>query len=888
MLRKLLFPGLTSLFVLYGIGLFTNGIQAAPVPQAFYPAGFESCIRNSTIDSSCDFNATVADTMDLAVGDGEHTSNATSVEIYASATKEITINITSAGFCADTNPNPAGVDFGATFTTRYRVFLKVDGSAVGASLADEEVTTSCADFKVAFNATAGATYELRATAVGASNAENLYSLNIEGGGATIGAGTTSGGGLSFANRDIPLNYVTDYNMYFATTCDYSSSERIGFFDADKGKYQSVGNYPDLNWFLDERTRDSGAAWSNTASGTANSADGESEEIASPLEADKEYRLRIRGLSRPNALEVSLPDDVSQRFVEVACPDPVNAECSISLGAGTSLLGGRRYIEPNTAFNATVNVNNIGGVAISDADGFEIREIESGVEWNPLSPNNGSNRVPIPSGSIAPGANRDITFTATSPSISVTNPTARTFAWQVYQNGSPVGDSCSATLYIAEKYDIQPPTGVSSLGYVQPNQAFNWPYTYTFDNDGAGASRDGPSFSDDGVVDLRFRYLVNGSVVSGVPAPSIDDVTISGDSDRSWAYTAGVPNSVLTEIGDEICVEGRARFRHGWEGGPITATGTTPGTANYRWTDWGEIACTKAADQAYFEVQNGSVWSGGSFDALASGFGTDWCVTLGSGEINTVRGNGVGAWADYVAGAVAQIESFGSAHIRGGQIDGTELTFANRIGGAATEGNFGQGRCITDFAKYLASDTTRTDIDLLPTGTSWPTGNGQWVRTGDLDIGAHTLGAGEKYTIIVQGDVTINGDLRFSYSATDVADIPSLIIVATGDIAIDGSVEQIDGFYFAKGTIDTCGDAGARLSVTTCRDKLRVNGVFAARDVEFRRTHGGISGANIYGGNAEAELFVFNSELYLAQHILISDFQAPLPIAQQQELPPVLN
>ena len=296
-----------------------------------------------------------------------------------------------------------------------------------------------------------------------------------------------------------------------------------------------------------------------------------------------------------------------------------------------------------------------------------------------------------------------------------------------------------------------------------------------------------------------------------------------------------------------------------------------------------VECVDVAEQSYIEVVNSSVWAGGGLDPSTTGYGTSFCAPTGTGEISTARLGSVGAWAYYVAGARNAISNFGSAHINGAAIKGTSLTFAN-VGG---QGLFGQGRCITDLTTYLSDDTGRTGISSWP--GSWPGVSGQYVRNGNLSLPGRTINAGQRLTIYVNGDVTITDDIVFgNYNVSDKNQIPSLIIVATGDIDIAANVENLHGVYFARDEIDTCYNQGSALSSLVCTEHLTVVGSFIADDIQFRRTFGGVSGGNPNGGNRESEQFLFSSEMYLANHILISEVTPQLEIDQILDLPPVIN
>ena len=390
--------------------------------------------------------------------------------------------------------------------------------------------------------------------------------------------------------------------------------------------------------------------------------------------------------------------------------------------------------------------------------------------------------------------------------------------------------------------------------------------------------------------VRTRTLPQGTNITTRTAVD-STLDFNANQCRSYIYEGTVSTSA--QLGDEVCVRTRVDRTQGF---------SQPAPNGFRGggTLQSPDVCVDVAEQAYFEVVNGSSWSGGGFPdaSRVEGYGQDWCSPLGEGRIRTASLNGVAGWSDYVTGAVGLIQNLGSGHINSPfPVNGSDLTFANIDGGTPTLGNFGEGRCITDLSRYLSDDTTRTGVrDLGASSTAWPSSNGQWVRNGNLTINTQTISGGpsaDRFTIYVNGTVTIAGDITFdNYRVSDKSEIPSLIIVATGGINVNPGVQNIEGIFFTNGEFDTCNAATTYLTDGICGDRLTVVGTVAARDIEFRRTHGGVSGGNTSAtcpsGTCPAEQFIFSPEAYLADHILISEHTPRLTIEQLIDLPPVIN
>lgn len=144
---------------------------------------------------------------------------------------------------------------------------------------------------------------------------------------------------------------------------------------------------------------------------------------------------------------------------------------------------------------------------------------------------------------------------------------------------------------------------------------------------------------------------------------------------------------------------------------------------------------------------------------------------------------------------------------------------------------------TSFKGKLASQVS---IDSLPA-------SGDYSRNGSLTITGGSLGKGQHVRLFVQGNVTISGNISVNEADpihNSLSDIPSLTVVATGDIQVEHGVSVIAGTYVAGGKFESCkgaqnktADLGMRPD-SKCQQKLKVNGaIVSVNSPIFRRTFG---------------------------------------------------
>ena len=146
---------------------------------------------------------------------------------------------------------------------------------------------------------------------------------------------------------------------------------------------------------------------------------------------------------------------------------------------------------------------------------------------------------------------------------------------------------------------------------------------------------------------------------------------------------------------------------------------------------------------------------------------------------------------------------------------------------------------TSFKSQLASQVS---IDSLQA-------SGDYHRNGPLTITGGSLSKGQHVRLFVKGDVTIDGDIsvdEVNPIHSSLSDIPSLTVVAKGDIRVEHGVRVIAGTYVAGGKFESCKGAqnkSADLGMlpppkSKCQNKLKINGAIVSEgSPAFLRTFG---------------------------------------------------
>ena len=189
------------------------------------------------------------------------------------------------------------------------------------------------------------------------------------------------------------------------------------------------------------------------------------------------------------------------------------------------------------------------------------------------------------------------------------------------------------------------------------------------------------------------------------------------------------------------------------------------------------------------------------------------------------------------------------------------------------------------------------------------GSGVARYQGDLTLGSLTVNKGQK-TIFIDGDLTINGDIKYATNYANADSIPYLRIVAN-NIYIQKPVSVIDAQLVAyptadgaNGVLSTCGDGqwtGVQFTikgVDSCDRAITFNGSIIARRIVWKGTKGTVGEAAgvvdsscLYSRDLNdptlcaAEAIKFSPEAYIALFKQTGNTATGVPISTI-ELPPI--
>lgn len=217
---------------------------------------------------------------------------------------------------------------------------------------------------------------------------------------------------------------------------------------------------------------------------------------------------------------------------------------------------------------------------------------------------------------------------------------------------------------------------------------------------------------------------------------------------------------------------------------------------------------------------------GSYSQYGLLTGTDGVVNFGSAGYTTADGNyhSLACKLSYANTGSAQVDCNG---LKG-------LLSAGLI--KPDNGKLSKPKWPTSFKGQLASQVSINSLQA----------SGDYRRKGSLTITGGSLIKGRHIRLFVEGDVTIGGDISVNEADphNSLSDIPSLTVVATGDIRVEHGVSVIAGTYVAGGKFESCkgaqnktADLGMRPD-SRCQRKLKINGAIVSEGSPvFRRTFG---------------------------------------------------
>ncbi|MDB5163972.1 MAG: hypothetical protein JWS12_590 [Candidatus Saccharibacteria bacterium] len=287
-------------------------------------------------------------------------------------------------------------------------------------------------------------------------------------------------------------------------------------------------------------------------------------------------------------------------------------------------------------------------------------------------------------------------------------------------------------------------------------------------------------------------------------------------------------------------------------------------------------CTMIFDRPYFRAYGRDVYAGIGRGQDGAGNSLDcnpglWPndKTRGAGITAYNRAGGLGSGSQFASLAVEQISSFGNDILHNPKLPVTQLSFSNTVPGPGGGGGNLSNYFIECPHEYFFDSNKGTPTNINPNNpvkldtlggvtkafaTTEPAGNSLKVHGNLVD--------GENIVIYVDGDVTIDGDITYASSNWLNRDhIPSLAIVARGNINITHDVNEIAGFFIAEhypaggapqSKITTCTKSTGSFYLpaeqatmqSECNRQLIVRGQFIAQYVRLLRTFSSLRYSNV--------------------------------------------
>lgn len=356
------------------------------------------------------------------------------------------------------------------------------------------------------------------------------------------------------------------------------------------------------------------------------------------------------------------------------------------------------------------------------------------------------------------------------------------------------------------------------------------------------------------------------------AQDLNGVTGNINPQDSWTDSSlyNISGNWLGNPGDQICsyiaVDNNWSVKNG-------ISSTSYAASN--------ISCVRIGKRPQIQMNGSDSYAGKGFHSSA----------YSAISLNINRGS----YGQYglLTGSSAPITNFGSAGYTANasaQTNACKLAFAN-VGSltASCSGMAGLGNAGIDHT--IAATTTipnGVNANSINSGSISINGlsNGYHRRSGSLTINGGSLGSGVRATIVVNGDVTIVGNIGGSSSEStsysSLAQVPSLTIIATGNIKVNGSVTLINANLVSTGgKFISCAESSAGNGTdddlgihdgAMCKNKLKINGsVVSKQSPVLHRTFGSGNGnyINQWDNNtitATSEWFNYTPNVWLTPYL----------------------
>lgn len=314
---------------------------------------------------------------------------------------------------------------------------------------------------------------------------------------------------------------------------------------------------------------------------------------------------------------------------------------------------------------------------------------------------------------------------------------------------------------------------------------------------------------------------------------------------------------------------------------------------------------------YTRVYGGDIFAGGGVKDT-TGSCSAGLTPVVRGRINgNAPSNYSGSGVELAIFAVNAVTNFQALSQQNSLQPGV-ATYSNvGVGAGNFGGNFTNAHCNLnyydakpDVATMAAMPATAFSLaSVAGTGGSYYADRG---GSGTQVFSASTLADGKRAVFYVNGNVHITGSGMFGYANNRWADrdlIPSITIVATGNIYIAGSISEVHGILIAQsGAIHTCArnnganpsllsptEDDAALSSALCGGKLTVYGAAMSKELHLLRHTGALTGATVAEPRTSAnisEVFVYPPELFLTEGAGLPRPPGAVRVQSINALPPV--
>lgn len=294
---------------------------------------------------------------------------------------------------------------------------------------------------------------------------------------------------------------------------------------------------------------------------------------------------------------------------------------------------------------------------------------------------------------------------------------------------------------------------------------------------------------------------------------------------------------------------------------------------------------------YSRFYGGDIFAGGGFlkpdgtcNVGSSPKASGYTLNDGAGGAGSFRGTG----GELAVFAMDQVDGVHALSLQDSETP-EKRTFANQIPVAVDVvnnqfgGDFLQPHCAYPYWDNQPSISGAFDLGNDPNVDFGDFPNSGAYRVGGSGLttrfNTSLLPNGRRIVVYVEGNVNINGAGKLGYAATNWGNsrsaIPSFILVASGDIFIEGGITELDGIYIAEGDIHTCAGNGSgdNLAVplkpgqiiSDCGNKLTVFGSLIATKVHFLRYRNQVPSSvplEPYTSPGISEAIIYSPEMFL--------------------------